>query len=64
MAVLQMHEDNIDAYLQTRRIKNPVKFKRYLLLFRKELQEGFLKKRFTNRSRKEQMKREILYTSS
>jgi len=26
-------------------------------LFRKELEDGFIKKRFTNRSRKEQMKK-------
>lgn len=59
VAVGQLNDQNIDNYLATRRIKNPLKFKRYLLLFKKELQDGFLKKRFTNRSRKEQMGKEI-----
>lgn len=35
MAVGQMKEENIDAYLATRRIKNPIKFKRYLMVFRR-----------------------------
>jgi hypothetical protein len=57
LVVRQMSDDGIDAYLETRRIKNQLKFKRYLITFRKELQDGFLKKRFTNRNRKEQMRR-------
>lgn len=59
VAVSQLNDQNIDNYLATRRIKNPLKFKRYLLLFKNELLDGFLKKRFTNRSRKEQIRKEI-----
>jgi hypothetical protein len=59
LVLQQLGDENVDAYLETRRIKNQAKFKRYLVTFRKELQDGFLKKRFTNRSRKEQMRKEI-----
>jgi hypothetical protein len=47
-----MNEDNINDYLETRRLKNPDMFKDYLYVFLNELKDGFLKKRFTNRSRK------------
>ena len=60
LAVEQMDEENIDGYLETRRIKSAPKFKKYLLLFRQELEDGFLKKRFTNLSRKEQYRRELM----
>lgn len=63
LAVEQMDEENIDSYLETRRIKSPLKFKKYMLLFRQELEEGFLKKRFTNLSRKEQFRRELMASS-
>jgi hypothetical protein len=52
MAIDQINEENVNDYLETRRIKNAEKFKKYLWVFRKELKDGFLKKRFTNKSRK------------
>lgn len=54
-----MTDERIGGYLETRRIKNPMKFRRYIQMFRREMQDGFLKKRFTNRNRKEQRRKEI-----
>jgi hypothetical protein len=59
VGLLQLSDPLIDSYLETRRIKNPLKFKRYIQLFRQELEDGFLKKRFTNRSRKLQIQQQI-----
>lgn len=55
VGVAQLREERVEEYLEGRRIKNPAKFKRYVLLFRRELEEGFIKKRFTNRTRKAQV---------
>lgn len=35
VAIDHLNEENIDRYLQTRRIRNPLKFKKYLMVFRK-----------------------------
>jgi hypothetical protein len=59
VGLLQLSDALIDSYLETRRIKNPLKFKRYIQLFRQELEDGFLKKRFTNRSRKLQIQQQM-----
>jgi hypothetical protein len=59
VGLLQLSDPLIDSYLETRRIKNPLKFKRYIQLFRQELEDGFLKKRFTNCSRKLQIQQQI-----
>jgi hypothetical protein len=57
VGLAQLREERVEEYLEGRRIKNAGKFKRYVMLFRKELEEGFIKKRFTNRSRKAEMAR-------
>jgi hypothetical protein len=51
LALEQLTEDNLDHYLSTRRIKDPEKFKRYIQLFMQELEDGFIKKRFSNKHR-------------
>jgi hypothetical protein len=51
LALEQLNEESVDRYLSTRRIKDPIKFKRYIQLFLQELEEGFIKKRFSNRQR-------------
>jgi hypothetical protein len=49
LALEQLTDESVDRYLTTRRIKDPIKFKRYIQLFLQELEDGFIKKRFSNR---------------
>ena len=45
LAVDQIDEVNIEGYLKTRKLKKVDGFKEYILQFRQELFNGFLKRR-------------------
>lgn len=47
LAIDQIDHQNIEGYLQTRKMKKIEGFKEYILQFRQELCNGYLKRRIT-----------------